>query len=736
MKARTSGEQVDHLVLVIHGVGDPAPGETLSLFARSVAAANQPLAEAQDVIWLDEKSSCPEYVQRFATHVRQLDVGGRHATLAEVYWGDLSRVRQGVLGAVLGLIEIVFGLQYVAFAAAWQKGRAVEALRYLGRTAAGIVHGPALAVTFFLALLTFALVCTELLWQESWRGTFATQLLVAIVCTIAMVASGIGQRLTRHHVVEQFWYWVQVTALFVSGLMFLKLLWLDRMVPELVWHDEVRNGLIWYCRVLVWMLALLWLAQMLVVLGMAIAWGISQFTCGRMRWATHSAFLIPTLVVGFWGLLLPMLWLVASKSLESATAKFRSAALSSPLGTIGSASRGPAPGTVASATAIAAVAGGANSPVAIPSLPADGSAAGVTSIADRASSPVAEPGMKVMREFEQLFEQAAPMVGVQLTMAGVIVAMAGVTLMRYAAWRSSWFWRSSGLEQGGEPPRLIVHEWVTFSAGLCTTVGVSLIAFLNIQQMRGIDYLHHPAGRILAEANKVAIGLLLPLGIFSCMLFPHLRPVIDIVLDVVNHFFFRPTTLNDAIDSDEFDIREATFDNGRQYFARRDAIHVRIKNALAYFRDHLSGKPALTLISHSQGTMIAIEVLNDPELAWLSRHFSEVRLVTMGSPFSHLYQHYFPNLYPPLDDPHWQELHARLKRWINICRRDDFVGTLIRFPESIGVVPQPLCTNHAVGPRGHLNYWSDVEVLDILRRELLDDGEAVWTREEKVRRAA
>lgn len=641
MKNPRQAEAVDHLVMVIHGVGDPAPGETLSLFARSIAQIEQPLNEAQDVVWLDEKSPNPEYVQRFATHVRQLDVGEEKALLAEVYWGDLSRVRRGLLGAAIGLVEILFGLQFVAYAAASQSGRAAQVLRDLGKIAARILHGPALAVTFVLAVQTLALVGTEVIWPEAWRGVFWTQVLMVGVSLLSIAAAAIGHRITSHQGVQLFWDWVHITATFIAGLMFIKTILLDAWMPGLAFTENVRPGLLWYCRILVWMLGLLWLGQMLIVMAMGAAWLAAQFRPAASRRSLHAAFLLPAMVVGFWGLLLPMTWLLAAKWLRRAAK---------------------------------------------------------------------------LEEFDALFQQAVPMLGVQLMMAGVMVMVAGGVAIRYWVWRGN----SKALANPAQAvaPRLIVHPALQFSAGISTLAGVSLIAFLNVMQIFDIRYEEHAAGRVLAEANRYMASLLLPLALLGFMLFQHLRPVLDIVLDVVNHFWFRPTCLADAIDGDEYDIRESTFEQGSLYFARRDAIHARIKNALTHFRDHAGGRPALTLISHSQGTMIAIEVLNDPELAWLNQRFSSVRLVTMGSPFTHLYQHYFSHQYPPLEHPHWQELRCRLQRWINICRADDFVGTAIRFPDN---APNSalVCSNHHVGARGHLNYWSDVSVLKILHEELL-----------------
>lgn len=44
-------------------------------------------------------------------------------------------------------------------------------------------------------------------------------------------------------------------------------------------------------------------------------------------------------------------------------------------------------------------------------------------------------------------------------------------------------------------------------------------------------------------------------------------------------------------------------------------------------------------------------------------------------------------------------------RWLNFFRSDDFVGT------HIGPVPGSWPTNVPFDPRGHTNYWSDIDVI-------------------------
>jgi hypothetical protein len=51
-----------------------------------------------------------------------------------------------------------------------------------------------------------------------------------------------------------------------------------------------------------------------------------------------------------------------------------------------------------------------------------------------------------------------------------------------------------------------------------------------------------------------------------------------------------------------------------------------------------------------------------------------------------------------------------LERWVNIYRADDFVG------RQVDGHPSSPPNNVPIGPRGHVNYWSDREVLDHLVR--------------------
>lgn len=128
----------------------------------------------------------------------------------------------------------------------------------------------------------------------------------------------------------------------------------------------------------------------------------------------------------------------------------------------------------------------------------------------------------------------------------------------------------------------------------------------------------------------------------------------------------------------------------------------------------------IVIVAHSQGTVIALDVIAQEGRGWLQAlpKEAELNLVTMGSPYTHLYHHYFRSSFPaPETVPALRQRtggdgsrEASLSRWVNIFRIDDFVGTHV----GAGVWP----TERPVPPNGHTMYWVDRNVLKILQNLL------------------
>ena len=97
----------------------------------------------------------------------------------------------------------------------------------------------------------------------------------------------------------------------------------------------------------------------------------------------------------------------------------------------------------------------------------------------------------------------------------------------------------------------------------------------------------------------------------------------------------------------------------------------------------------IIIVSHSQGTVIAVGVIERMGRSWTQgKPGRKVKLVTMGSPYRHLYGHYFPTDFPPSNLLTVAAPLGRkglLEDWINIFRVDDFVGTHIDGETKLGV---------------------------------------------------
>ncbi|MDX2263562.1 MAG: hypothetical protein NW215_01135 [Hyphomicrobiales bacterium] len=109
----------------------------------------------------------------------------------------------------------------------------------------------------------------------------------------------------------------------------------------------------------------------------------------------------------------------------------------------------------------------------------------------------------------------------------------------------------------------------------------------------------------------------------------------------------------------------------------------------------------ISFITHSLGTMVAIEAIRDLRLQGSTRY----NLVTMGSPYKNIFQHYFPHLFAPLASADFPQG----LRWLNVYRVNDYVGTEIttedRFIEERATAER----------KGHLGYFTDPDAVAAYR---------------------
>ncbi|WP_298849847.1 hypothetical protein [uncultured Ruegeria sp.] len=127
----------------------------------------------------------------------------------------------------------------------------------------------------------------------------------------------------------------------------------------------------------------------------------------------------------------------------------------------------------------------------------------------------------------------------------------------------------------------------------------------------------------------------------------------------------------------------------------RKAIDERFYRTLHYVLD-IFPADHVTVISHSQGTVIATQMLADPRVQKRIGNRT-LTLITMGCPVTHIYQRYFPEMFTVTAS----QLNAA---WFNIFRQDDFVGTEIEG----GLIFAN--RNIPVDPGGHTGYFTDYQV--------------------------
>ena len=267
-------------------------------------------------------------------------------------------------------------------------------------------------------------------------------------------------------------------------------------------------------------------------------------------------------------------------------------------------------------------------------------------------------------------------------------------------------------QKGSRIPRLLMNArmgWVLSICLLGLTVTAVLILLDTYACVSDEKCLPDSIAFWRNNFNTYSIAAASVIGTLAALVFPAIQHKLAVGLgvgkDVINYFVdcmpkrspigsFRDMRENMDADS-EFELRQRI----NQRFS------IVMETLVQSFDPH-----EILVISHSQGTMISILQLADDDIRGLAED-RDLKLVTMGSPFSHLYHYYFPSDFnvDHVDD-------ALLKNWTNIYRVDDFVGTFIYArPLKDDADGEKYPVNIPIHPFGHTGYWFDQAVLDILK---------------------
>lgn len=154
----------------------------------------------------------------------------------------------------------------------------------------------------------------------------------------------------------------------------------------------------------------------------------------------------------------------------------------------------------------------------------------------------------------------------------------------------------------------------------------------------------------------------------------------------------------------EFLLPRAKLEERYTGFPRRRRILARLEQLVAdvMARERFD---RLVLLGHSQGTVIIHDYLRTAAAARDLAGLGELHVVTLGSPLTHLYQHYF---YDYARADRIAPLPPVVQSWTNMWRCDDPIGN--------GVAVAATCQmqNVELDRGGHTDYWREDDVVGVL----------------------
>lgn len=697
-------------VLVVHGVGDTGPGVTVDNFIATIDPKRdrlKPDGQVEVHRFPDSNtpagSPAPLDLKLFPIHLRRATVcpgpgsppdEPREAIFAEVYWADLSSIREGKLNLLLGLFSTVFSLRYLAdqaaimptatenstrgevFARGWARW-----LRFFLSLSAWVLCGPIAALSAFFAVVLAGdyLILLPILAPTSKARVEYGFLLLSILAALAGgVASWSCIRARSSCTWTRFCYSLCGVGVISAGLVALHLFlpswdpsWLRLTFPigrslaasPTFQPDAVTPGAIpWHAPVLLSILDLAFAGLCLLMLA-ALLCGLVSYVFAPNSWRAGlcASYGAAVLQVGLWLLIIPPLALV-----------------------------------------------------------------GVHGV-------LKDDGVNIILRDVWM--------GFLLHFAFALIVVITVSCVWLS--RKRWLDRKREDFRNHEPPfgreiiqpgisRLIVHDAilrVMIALAACgtslTLIGflLDLLSALSILSINGNIY--HIILTLLFPGHIASTFVPILLVVLSPWIFKGLRDWLHVLTDIINHFY-RPT------DRIPLPWGEESLTSIKEFEIQQNIEH-RFRTALEFLLDDPE-TTHLTVVSHSQGTVIALDVLSiggnaDPEFdAYLKERASrlkEAHFITMGSPITHLYQHYFPYRYPSLCDPVWEGMERTIKHWVNIYRVDDYIGAGVEErPGWRNARGDAVLKNYAIGRGGHVGYWRQPNVFDFPQaRDSLPGGD-------------
>lgn len=265
--------------------------------------------------------------------------------------------------------------------------------------------------------------------------------------------------------------------------------------------------------------------------------------------------------------------------------------------------------------------------------------------------------------------------------AVVIVLIVATVLLRRLVLK----WHGSDLNRSvSSVPRLIANT------GIVWAIILSGIVLAPIEILQAQEDVSKPW--LIALAPYAVIVLYMGRTIWNLV---HARVAVGVHIarDLVDHHTSRADYLGGRLARDD--------GANRLIKPKRARIQRRLESTLHHLAA-VTNPQRVLFVAHSQGTVILLEFLRDGEN--LRRIFpnATIDIITLGSPISHIYGHYFHEY----DDIRTIILrsNAIVSSWHNMYRVDDPIANRIDSDEP------GFPTNEPLKKGGHTGYWSEPQV--------------------------
>jgi hypothetical protein len=233
-----------------------------------------------------------------------------------------------------------------------------------------------------------------------------------------------------------------------------------------------------------------------------------------------------------------------------------------------------------------------------------------------------------------------------------------------------------------------------------------LLAWINYDQIAKNTVLH---------LSLIVVLLMLGFLLVSGRIQAFFAGLVHFARDVTDHHYRAITSVPKLVSQVEERLPQTLAGPGidtprdqQSEYPRRTRIKRRLDQVMSRLLDGDRTFDRLVFLAHSQGTVIVHDYLRASAADDRLTRVGEIHVLTLASPITHLYQHYFEDYDAAGHGPSW--LPGNVASWSNLWRIDDPIAGAVHVPGP------PEVANGILGLGGHSDYWREPTVLDIVTK--------------------